>query len=378
MLSLDVRYLNAGIVTLNVGNSAPGGGDSDGSALFFGFLNTSDTFDQIIFRNSDTGDVFAFDAMTVGDLYQLIVNAASDVPEVKRRTIKIVDATAIASAINSGLPMLMCTREALRFTGEAATRDLNSRLYRLRSGSVLGRSEENPGRWSVYASGDLNGADWESRRGIPGAESETMGGTGGFEYRLAQGINAGVAVTGLRNDTRIDGIGTVDVAGPSVAPYVSMTLGKAYVDLLCGIGVYDIDLKRVAGGGATARASTESLQQSAELTAGWNMDYGALRTGPFCALEYLRVEMDGYSEKSAGNMNLDVPEQSFGSLVGSIGWQASYAIETRYGRIIPQIRAGYDHEFMNDNESLSVNLQTSPVHFIRGSQTWSGEDFTAT
>ncbi len=377
-LTLDVRYLTAGVVTLNVGNSATGGGATDGSALFFGFLNTSDTFDQIIFHNSDANDLFAYDAMTVGDLFQLLINENPVAPKSKRRTIEVVDVTAMTSAINSGLPMLMSTREALRFTGEAATRDLNSRLYRLRSGADLGGPEENQGAWSVYASGDLNGADWEARNGIPGAESETMGGTGGFEYRLSPGMNIGVAVTGLRNDTEIDQIGSVDVSGPSIAPYISMTMGKVYVDLLCGIGSYDLDLERRAGEGATARASTESLQQTAELNAGWNMEHGALQTGPFCALDYLHVKMDGYRETRAGNMNLDVPEQSFESLVGSLGWQASYEIKTRIGRVIPQIRAGYDREFMNDDESMSVSLQTSPIHYIRGSQTWSGEDFTAT
>ena len=57
------------VVPLDVGNGTSTLQNS--SVLFFGFIDPTTTYSQVNFLNSDTGDGFAFDNLTVGSLEQL-------------------------------------------------------------------------------------------------------------------------------------------------------------------------------------------------------------------------------------------------------------------------------------------------------------------
>jgi hypothetical protein len=54
------------------------GGDPDGSLLFWGFIDSSETYSKIKFVNTGPGDSFGFDDMTIGDPGQVKV---ATVPE---------------------------------------------------------------------------------------------------------------------------------------------------------------------------------------------------------------------------------------------------------------------------------------------------------
>jgi hypothetical protein len=56
---------------LNVPNTMGSNGSIDGSVLYFGFYDTSNSFTKITFGNTNTDDVFAFDDMTIGTLEQI-------------------------------------------------------------------------------------------------------------------------------------------------------------------------------------------------------------------------------------------------------------------------------------------------------------------
>ena len=62
-----------GTVDLDVPNTVGSDGDTDGALLFFGFVDTEDTYTNISFFNDPTGDdVFGFDDLIVGDAGQVI------------------------------------------------------------------------------------------------------------------------------------------------------------------------------------------------------------------------------------------------------------------------------------------------------------------
>ena len=68
----ELKLTNGTTETVSIGNSTNIAG---GAALFFGVIDTTHTFDQITFRNTNPsgGDFFGFDDMTVGDLQQVVV-----------------------------------------------------------------------------------------------------------------------------------------------------------------------------------------------------------------------------------------------------------------------------------------------------------------
>lgn len=72
-LGLRLTLEGGGTVDLDVPNTVGSDGDTDGALLFFGFVDTEDTYTNISFFNDPTGDdVFGFDDLIVGDAGQVI------------------------------------------------------------------------------------------------------------------------------------------------------------------------------------------------------------------------------------------------------------------------------------------------------------------
>lgn len=57
---------------LTVNNTVGSGGSTNGSALYFGFFDQSQTYTSIAFNNSNTSDVFGFDNFSVGSPQQVV------------------------------------------------------------------------------------------------------------------------------------------------------------------------------------------------------------------------------------------------------------------------------------------------------------------
>ena len=90
------------------------------------------------------------------------------------------------------------------------------------------------------------------------------------------------------------------------------------------------------------RGSPDGTNLSAGIDAGWTFGDGALRHGPVVSVLSQTVEVDGYSEDNLSSSALAYPDQEFDSLIGSVGWQANYAITPHFQ---PYARATLDREF---------------------------------
>lgn len=93
---------------------------------------------------------------------------------------------------------------------------------------------------------------------------------------------------------------------------------------------------RVHGG------SPDGDNLSVGASAGWTFRKGALEHGPVLSLLSQNISVDGYSENSTLSTALAYPEQKIDSLIGSVGWQGSYAINDH---VMPFARLTWDREF---------------------------------
>ncbi len=106
---------------------------------------------------------------------------------------------------------------------------------------------------------------------------------------------------------------------------------------------FDVD-RDVRLGPATRRhsGSPDGDNLGAGINAGWDFHDGALTHGPVVSVLMQKVSVDAYAENSTESTALAYPDQDFDSLIGSAGWQASYAI--RDG-LVPYGRLTWDHAF---------------------------------
>ena len=121
---------------------------------------------------------------------------------------------------------------------------------------------------------------------------------------------------------------------------------------------YDVE-RRVALGPAERiyEGSPDGENWSIGANAGWNFHHGALTHGPVVSLLMQRIGVDGYAENSTESTALSYPEQDFDSLVGSAGWQASYAIKDS---LVPYTRLTWDHEFEDAPEEAFAQSRSIP------------------
>ena len=122
---------------------------------------------------------------------------------------------------------------------------------------------------------------------------------------------------------------------------------------------YDVDREVWLGPAKRSHTgSPDGSNISVALNAGWDFEHGALKHGPVIGVLSQQIEVDGYSESQpALSTSLAYPEQEFDSLIGSAGWQASYAINAH---LKPYARLTYDREFEDAAEQAFARSQSLP------------------
>ena len=123
----------------------------------------------------------------------------------------------------------------------------------------------------------------------------------------------------------------------------------------------DFDISRQVPLGPALRThhgSTDGSNLTAAINAGWHFGEGALRHGPVLALVSQRIDVDGFAESEPGaSTSLAYPDQRYDSLIGSVGWQASYAINAH---LRPYARFTVDREFEDPAEQAFAQSQSLP------------------
>ena len=122
---------------------------------------------------------------------------------------------------------------------------------------------------------------------------------------------------------------------------------------------YDIDRDVWLGPALrTHTGSPDGSNITAAVNAGWDFKHGALTHGPVIAVLSQQIDVDGYAESEPNlSTSLAYPDQTFDSLIGSIGWQASYTINEH---VKPYARLTYDREFEESDEQAFARSQSLP------------------
>lgn len=93
-------------------------------------------------------------------------------------------------------------------------------------------------------------------------------------------------------------------------------------------------------------------------SAGWNFEHGALSHGPVLSVLSQKISVDGYAETDPTlSTSLAYPQQDFDSLIGSAGWQVSYAINDH---LKPFAKVTYDREFEDAPAHAWAQAQSMP------------------
>ena len=108
----------------------------------------------------------------------------------------------------------------------------------------------------------------------------------------------------------------------------------------------------------THSGSADGSNVSFGASAGWEFGEGSLRHGPVIAVLSQKIEIDAFAENDpASSTSLAYPEQSFDSLIGSVGWQFSGTI---HEHLKPYARMTWDKEYEDAPAQAFAQLQSMP------------------
>ncbi|HRN61720.1 MAG TPA: autotransporter domain-containing protein [Luteimonas sp.] len=140
--------------------------------------------------------------------------------------------------------------------------------------------------------------------------------------------------------------------------------GGAWVSGQLSYTALDFDIDRQVPLGPALRVhrgSTDGSNLTAALHAGWNLGEGALTHGPVLGVVMQQIDIDGFAESdAASSTSLAFPDQEFDSLIGSVGWQASYAINAH---LAPYARITLDREFEDAAEEAFAQSQSTGLGY---------------
>jgi outer membrane autotransporter protein len=218
--------------------------------------------------------------------------------------------------------------------------------------------------WSVFASGYGNFVRQGSRLSHPGFDYTTAGAVVGADYRISKNVLFGLSTGFATTTADLDQLGShADVEGISVGGYASFfDTDGAYGNAIFSYGFnsYDAD-RNIAFGGLYRRAhsETDGGQINASIGGGKDFHWGPLTIGPSGVLQYVHLNVDGFTEEGADSLNLLVKDQEQDSLRLAVGGRLSHAFHFCWGSLAPEFRAKYLHEFLDDSRGITSQFYGS-------------------
>lgn len=256
------------------------------------------------------------------------------------------------------------------------------------SGAVGGGAGDEPASplsasaLGFFINGNLRRGSQDTSINESGFGFRSTGITAGTDYRFTQHLVLGLAFSHLNGKTDFaESSGRLDSRSNSGSIYGTYYHDDLYVDMIGTFGGISYDAARTTSFGINTNSmpnptncsagqcsidtqgSTHARQLAFATNAGYSFADRGLLFGPDVAVNYTRIDVNGFSEtdSNSSGMNLIFGDQTGESLLVKAGGHASYAINTRFAVLLPQVRAHYIHEFKDDQQALTVHFAEDPT-----------------
>ena len=213
-------------------------------------------------------------------------------------------------------------------------------------------------RFTVWVNGGGSYAKGRDSATNPGYDAYGYNGTLGFDYLFSPQALVGVLVgySNTQSDSNLSGtendndsiLGAVYAAGSTEGFFYSGMVGY-------GVDGYSFKRRVDLGGGAVSdyQAKPDGNSWMGYLEVGYEWHPEDWTFGPTLSLQYIRGEIDGYTETGTGAFGLTVDDQTFESLTSTLGWRVGKVVHWEAMTILPEVRVGWIHEFENSSHDIT-------------------------
>lgn len=232
-------------------------------------------------------------------------------------------------------------------------------------------------KWHGFATIDLTSAELDTSAD-PGdyvTSGVTLGGGRLLKDWMTLGLYAGVARTGVD----VDPWGSdLESDAALLGLYTMLTMDAWFLSGLAGYTYYEYDMERVIPGVALAESETHGDQFTCSLTAGYDWTIGEQdqwTITPQAGLQYVMLDIDGYTESGADSLNLTVDDQTVYSLRSDLGLQLSRHFQLDWGWAKVNLHGAWIHEFRDEGRGINVRFNDSALGAVRIRTEDEDEDF---
>ncbi len=233
---------------------------------------------------------------------------------------------------------------------------------------IMEISAEN--RWGVWAQAYGIFGSMKSVDDVRSFDSDSGGFLLGIDYRWSDRFVAGFYTGYQGSKNRHDGGGHTEINAARFGAYATFDSGTGfYANGVLGGGFSDYNSRRTIEFGSlnrVARSNPKGGEFTAMLGSGYDWTMGGFVFGPTASAQYTYVNINGFEESGAGALNLRLNNLEAHSLRSSLGVRIAYPWQIAGGAILtPELRASWQHEFLNDSRLLTGSLDAggSPGFF---------------
>ncbi|MHC4127751.1 MAG: autotransporter family protein [Planctomycetota bacterium] len=229
-------------------------------------------------------------------------------------------------------------------------------------------------RWGRYAKIQGIFIDQDTTSSRTGFDSDSFGAQFGFDYDFSGNLVAGLAFGYMYTSTDYkEGLGDMDEHSVRAGPYLSYTAGDWYLDASATFAWHFYDGQRnIPSLDLTADSDYDGWDITGYLGTGYRFELDRnLYLTPMGSVLYSHFEFEDFTESGAGGANLSIDDRDADSLRSRLGANLSYRITDWAWEPIPYIYAGWEHEFLADDEDdIAASFATggSPFTIDTGSR----------
>jgi uncharacterized protein YhjY with autotransporter beta-barrel domain len=238
-----------------------------------------------------------------------------------------------------------------------------------------GAGDQNPesellkDRLGVFVDGDLRVGDRSATDRESAFDLRNHSYTLGIDYRFGGDFVAGAAFGYGRATSMFSGPDArLDSRNMTGSLYGSWYVNDWYLDWIGSYGKLDYDSSRhvlfnssvvTSLNGIVDRSATGTTngrQTAVSASTGYDFHTGGWLLGPTVSLNYVKVDIDGFTESGANGLNLAFDRQRGESFTIKAGAHLSYAWTTSFGVILPHVQGAAVHEFASVAESVNARF----------------------
>jgi autotransporter-associated beta strand protein len=197
--------------------------------------------------------------------------------------------------------------------------------------------------------------------GVPNYNNNAGGFLVGADYRMSENFAAGLFAGYEYSYAKYDGGSSTAGNSALFGLYGSYTHEDGYyADAIVSGGYTGFQTRRSIEFSTidrTARANPNSGQFSAALNLGKDFEIGKFTLGPIIGAQYTYAGIGGFTETGADSLDLALGQQNANSLRSNLGARFAYNWEVGSNiTLIPEVRAFWMHEFLNNSRNISSAL----------------------